>query len=191
MRSAPPSTAAAPVARTVENEDLPHGLTVQRAHGAFHLRQRWFSLLRALFLTPFLLVWNTMVFGYILDGGLPFPFWLTHGGAGLFLTYYWLALVVNKTTYSVSNGVLRVAHGPMPWWRNRELLASEIKQLFVEERRGQKGGATYELWVLRETGGPLALARGLATYAQAELIEKEIETVLGIEDRAVIHRTLV
>jgi hypothetical protein len=110
---------------------------------------------------------------------------------GLFVTYAWLTNLVNRTTFTVSNGSLSVRHDPLPWPGARDVRAADIEQLHVVERRGSKGSVTYELRLLQRGGRPVRLADAIAERAEAELLERLIEDHLGIEDRPVVDDRVV
>jgi hypothetical protein len=104
---------------------------------------------------------------------------------GLLPTYAALSGLLNRTEITVDRDTLSVRHGPLPTPGTRELPAVAVRQLFVVEQRGNKGGVWYELRVVVAQGPVVALARGLTNPQQALYLERAIEDHLGIEDRPV------
>ncbi len=156
--------------------------------GALTIERRWFSP-HYLFLALFCLVWDSFLFswyGMALRAEGPivwlvvlFP--LLHVAAGVGLTYSTLAGFFNRTVLRVTDAELDIRHGPLPWPGNRRVAAGDLKQLFCEERVGNKGSKSYHLSALRGDGSKLRLLT-LPAPDQALFIEQRVEERLGIAD---------
>lgn len=160
--------------------------------GSFSARWRWFNW-SAVFLVPFTLFWNGILMGMatgVTEGfqhperlliGLAVP----HVWVGLGLAYYCLCLFLNSTRVELKEGTLTVQHSPL-WWRgNRKLSASELQQLFVVEKRGNRGSVSYELCALSRDGKRQTLLTGLSDESSARFLEVRLEQALNITDQAV------
>jgi hypothetical protein len=108
------------------------------------------------------------------------------------MTYYCAALFLNRTRIQVADGLIAVAHGPLPWRGNRTLLADDIAQLYVARSRRQGKWSENQLRDSFDVRAVLAdqrsldLVRGLDDVEMARAIERRIETFLGIEGRPVV-----
>lgn len=170
----------------------PEKWVVQATPGSLLVRWKWFTW-PAIFFIPFTLFWNgimlTMAFG-VTEGfthpeRLLFGLVLPHVWVGVGLAYYSVAMLFNSTTVNFANGTLQVTHGPIPWWGKRRLPVRDLSQLFVVEKRGNKGRVTFELCGLLADGKSVSILRGLSDEIQARFLEVRLEQVLGIVDRPV------
>lgn len=175
---------------------LPPGFRVRReGHRLLEVRWRWFQP-TALFLLCFAVAWDVFLVGWYataLSGGptdwvaVLFP--VAHVAVGVAITYTALARLLNHTHITCTQGVLRVRHGPLPWWPQPTLPVRDLEQLYVERKvTHHKNSGTTVRWnvlaVTRDHTG-LPLVRGLDTLQQALWLEQEVEDVLGIRDRPV------
>ena len=174
---------------------MPERFEAVESRGLFTIRWRWFK--PALFgLLFFCIAWDSfLVFWYataIFAKDTPWlmiVFPICHVAVGVGLTYSTVAGFVNTTTIEVGRGTLRVTHGPIPWKGNRELDASEIRQLYCEEQTGQtqKDGTsrTYALSAVLQDGRKLKLLSSLDELGQALYVEQQLERCLRIKDAPV------
>jgi hypothetical protein len=175
---------------------MPHGFTVEKGGSdLLRIRWRWFKPM-ALFLVFFCVVWNGILIGvYSLgtstDAGLPFIvylFPLGHVAVGLGLTYYTVALFLNRTTVTVKPHELRVRHAPLPWSPSHTIPVRDLEQLYVERKvTHTKNGTdvTFQLMAVTRAHTGRELIGGLSELDQALYLEQEIESVLGLRDRPV------
>ncbi|MBI5548477.1 MAG: hypothetical protein HY901_31735 [Deltaproteobacteria bacterium] len=174
---------------------IPKRFKVEQQGSTLSIEWRWFTL-AAIFLIFFCCFWDGFLvlwYGLSFSSGeapammLLFP--LIHVAIGAGLSWYTLALLINRTRLEVGSGMLRVRHSPLPWPGNRELSATSIEQLYCVEvvHRGKNGTSyTYDLMAVLRTGTkPLKLIGRLEKPEQALFLEQRIESFLGIEDRPV------
>jgi hypothetical protein len=106
------------------------------------------------------------------------------------LTYSVLTGFLNRTVVEVSDLILTIRHGPLPWWGNRELPRSQIEQLFCERtwaRTNQNQcGPQYQLYATMGEGKKLRLLGGFRYLGEARFLEQQIERRLGIKPQAVV-----
>ncbi|MBM80993.1 MAG: hypothetical protein CMJ78_10425 [Planctomycetaceae bacterium] len=173
--------------------EMPARCNIERGNDHLKITWRWFTV-AVWFLIFFAVMWNGfMVFWHsmTISKGLWFmsAFGLIHTAVGVGLVYYIFALFINHTEITVSDGSIRVSHGPLPWGGNKTVSADSVSQLFCYERirRTKNGGRnySYEVKIARDRGRNQTLVAGLHDVEQAMFIEQEIEEFLGIEDRPI------
>jgi hypothetical protein len=159
------------------------------------IEYKWFKLMAfflvffCLFWDGFLIAWYTIL-GSVDEGGdiVFFLFPLIHVAVGISLTYYTVALFVNKTTIKVNANSIDIKHAPLPWLGSKTVETKNIEQLYVKEKvnRGKNGTTyTYALYAkqkgiakaLKVLGGDI-----IGDAEDAQLIEQEMEAFLGIKD---------
>lgn len=165
-------------------EALPSGVVVARDGKNLVLTWRWKRLL-GLALSAAALFWNVQIWPLILAGTIPLVFAVTHGGAGLFITYLALSKLVNKTRVEISFGHLSVRHGPLPWPGTLDLAVDGLEQFHVVSRRVKtKNGSrtAYDVVVDQKDGPRVTVLKDVATSQHAYSIERVLEQHLGIVD---------
>jgi len=172
---------------------MPENIRIDHGPEGLILSFRWFSA-KFIFLAFFCLIWDGfLVFWYSLAFTenaplimLVFP--LLHVAIGIYLTYYVIAGIYNRTVVTVGQGRLSIQHGPIPWPGSRILQASELTQLYTEERvtRGKRGPrVSYDLSAVSRDNKKIRLLTGLDTPDSVRFLERQIEDRLGIRDRRV------
>ncbi|MCH7225475.1 hypothetical protein [Haloferula sp. A504] len=180
-------TSPQPIARP--EVELPKRFTIERANQTLAISWRWFSpavlglLFFAVFWNGFLIVWHTIA----LSQGAWFMsvFGLLHTGVGVFLAYWVVAKLMNRTTVYVSKDWIQVRLGPIPWSGKQDLKREGIVQLFCKEKvqRGKNGTSqTYQVEVVLEGNLRKTLVKGLESADQAIFVEQQIEKYLGLAD---------
>ena len=103
----------------------------------------------------------------------------------LYVALYWF----NKTHIYVSKDAIQIRHKPFPWFGNKRIPVIVIKQVFCEEvvARHNNGGhsITYDVIAQRRKYDDIKLVSGLDILEQAQYIEREIESYLGIVESVV------
>ena len=158
VRDAPPGEAV--VAREGKDETPPEalmrvmrpprGLTVEADDDALVIRRRWWETnSRNLLLWLWVFCWDGFLVVWYLgaisgltgdDGwvklvaivGLLFP--LLHLAAGIYMTYWATAKLVNTTILRVADGKAEVTHGPLPAKGVAPIGAAAIEQVYVTRR---------------------------------------------------------
>jgi len=171
---------------------LPEKMTLEKTMRGLVITRRWMHV-GAIFLIPFCIVWDSFLVGIITATSSPGVPWfvrlfpLAHVCVGVGLTYYTLALLLNRTRIIVTHGSVTVSHGPLPWTGWREIMAGQIDQLFCKEilRHTKQGVSThYEVWVTLVDGTQSKLVGVGINAEQALYIEQQIEIMLDLKDRA-------
>jgi len=174
---------AAPIPEKWKVDEGPRTLTA---------RWSWFTW-TALIMVPFTLFWNGILAGMafgVTEGGahperLLIGLAVPHVWVGLGLAYGTLATFVNSTTVKAGDGVISVRKGPLPWLGNRSIPVDELKQLFVVEKRGNRGSVSYDVCAVLRDGRKQALVTGLDSSDKARFLETRLEQVLDIQDQPV------
>ena len=108
---------------------------------SLHLKIRWFTPM-LIVLIFFCIAWDSfLVFWYWAAFTQPntpltlimviFP--ICHVVVGVGLTYGTIASLFNSTHILISQHVVKIKHGPVPWWANKELNAKDIRKLMIEK----------------------------------------------------------
>lgn len=170
---------------------LPSRMTLEpNMHGVV-ITRRWLHVV-AIFLIPFCIVWDSFLvtwYSATSVSGAPMIFSLfplVHVVVGVGLTYYTLALLINRTRVEITRGTVTVSHGPLPWNGWRQIAAGMIDQIFCKEiiRRGKNGPTvTYEVWVALTNGTQSKLVGAGLESEQALYIEQQIESLLDVKDK--------
>ena len=90
---------------------------------------------------------------------------------------------------ATSDGMLRIAHYPLPWPRKKNISRGDLRQLCSKEiiRRYRKGDSrSYTVQAITHEGKSIDLVKYLLTREEALFIEQEIEKQLGITDKPVL-----
>ena len=162
-------------------------------HGTYiEIVRKWFSWQFAL-LAVFAVFWNGALLSHYsgMSSNTPlisvlFP--LLHVAAGIAIAYYALAGWFNRTHVYANKDLVGIRHRPIPWFGNKDIPVSNIKQLYVTEKlsRGRHGASTtYEVRVVTNSGRNIKLVGGLDNREQALYLEQKIEDYLDIEDQHV------
>lgn len=170
---------------------LPERITLTTPGGALLIERRWLprsvfpTLFASLFWAGFLAFLTPFLGEIIVEA----PSFLLMPVAMAATLYTLLARLVNRTWITVARGELTVRHGPLPWWRNRNLPAHSLDQLYCERHFGRRprGGVdiTYSVCARRKDGSTVKLVAGLTSHDQGQYIEQQIERYLGIVDERV------
>ena len=171
---------------------VPPGWQVEDRPRAFTASWSWLSW-RAAIMVPFTLFWNgfLIVAGFGVSNGFEHPerlllgLILPHTWVGLWLLYSTLASFLNHTRVEARNGTLTVRKGPLPWPGNRQLETSQLAQLFVLEKRRNRGTLSYELCAATRDGRQVSVVTGLHESTSARFLEIRLEHALDLQDRPV------
>ena len=154
---------------------------------------RWFSI-PYIFLAAFALLWDAfLVVWYSIAFSQDAPlimliFPLVHVIVGVGVTYAALAGFYNRTVITVGQGKLSIQHGPIPWPGNKTLQASELTQLYSEERVIRVNNGTqmrYQLSAISRENRKIKLLGGLNAPSEVRFLEHKLEEQLGIQDHPV------
>ena len=186
MEPPPPAKTEPSLAAEMQPPPPAHVQLFHRASDMEIVRS-WFGW-QTLLVTAFTVIWDVVVFANfrgMMEGlnllSLLFP------AIGVVLAYYTIARWLNRTRIVVSRDKITVRHGPLPWIGNKEVEASNLKQVYrvEQEHRSSKGGrtVTYEVYTLTGDGQSVKLLDGLTglTSEQALFIALQIEKYLGIQ----------
>lgn len=172
---------------------MPKKITVEDLGGELRIVYRWFTP-AAYFLIFFCLFWDGfLVFWYFIAFHQNAPlmmkvFPIIHVAVGVGLTYFVVALFVNKTTITTGEGLLSVRHGPLAWPGSRTLNSDEIDQVYCIEKlrtNNDRVTRTFDVYLKMTDDDREKLVSGLEDIQQALFIEQEIERFLRIDDTPV------
>lgn len=178
--------------------ELPKGMQMFTRSNGLRIVRRWFGA-KFVALTFFCLFWDGfMIAWYVMAiSKRVWPmaaFGVIHAAVGIGLTYYVIAGFFNRTVITVLSGKLNIDHGPVPVPGKLSMSAEELDQLYAKRRvtHSRNGGTnvSYELHARLTSGQDRKLLGGLSKEEDALFIEQQIESFLGIEDRAVSGETV-
>ncbi len=168
---------------------LPENMTLQHDGYQIEISRTWFNssyipmLIFAIVWNGFLFFWYTTAF---LSGSwLMILFPIGHVCVGVGLAYRVIAGFLNKTYITADSSSVTVAHKPVPYFGNKTVASSNIKQLFVKDkakRSKNSTSTTFEVHILTHDRKNIVLLKDLPESEQAYFIEQEIEKYLNITD---------
>ena len=193
----------------------PEGLVLVERDNYFSVTWRWFQP-QHVFFAFFTFMWFSFLIGWYVSlssfgilelgwfGLFFYVFPLFHIAAGFYMGHKALSGLLNTTTIELSlqaptegafrsgpqRGTLRITHGPIPGVKNIEIPAEALKQFYCckEERGGNKGSRyyLYQLIALSDQDEMTVLLKDLPKPELAHYLEQKFETLLAIEDAAVV-----
>lgn len=182
----------------MENEEkmipLPENIQVEESRNSLDITYKW-SKMQGYVLLGFSAFWNGFLyFGFIstmLAEDAPsfmLIFMIPFIGAGIFISYFGLANILNSTTISVGYDNVSVRHTPVPWLGNKDVFKHDIKQLYVKEHihRGKNSSSTsYSVNIVDKDNKDVKLLDALPNPELGKFIEHKIENFLKIQTKPV------
>jgi hypothetical protein len=175
------------------NVARPKNMQVEDLGTELKITRNW-SRPRAIFMFFFALFWNGFLWPLfcmllLSREWVPVCFLIPFLAVGLGIAYLASALLLNVTEIKVNYRDLTIRHGPLPLGKNKNLLASDIKQIFCRQNISHDfegdTNITYGLHAVTTASAREPLLTGLPEAEEALFLEQEIERFLGIKDRPV------
>ncbi|WP_437672883.1 hypothetical protein [Sorangium sp. So ce131] len=98
----------------------------------------------------------------------------------LITTYLLLISFINRTHLSITNGVLRVRHAPLPWAGNITLPVDDIQQLYCSRTKLGRQRTFYELVARLKSGNTCPVVSRLEHPATAMFLQQRVQEALGL-----------
>lgn len=168
-------------------------LKIYQDDSMLSMEYRWFNP-GALFMVFFCVIWFaflTFWYGMAAGTGAPwifFVFPLIHVSVGVWLAYYSMCQLFNKTKIIVNDNLLNVLHYPIPWYKgNKRLPTGDLTQFYVKQKVSQGKNNTerytYTIRAKLKDGKDIEVASiaGLPSE-DAQRIEEYLEQYLGIDN---------
>ena len=167
---------------------VPQNFNVTENFGELIIEFNWSRLTGAI-LFIFSLIWNSFIVFIlsVMPAEVRF-FIIIHAAVGLFLFYYGLCNLLNKTTITCYNETLKLKSGPLPAFNNKTIAKADINQLYFTERvnRGKNGTTlNYRLHMLNNNNRSITLIKTLPDPEAARFIESKLEKFFKIKDAPV------
>lgn len=171
--------------------NLPDKISLDYYDDYMHIRKTWFGI-GTIFQSIFALIWvGGMLFGmsFAIRGAgteVGLVRWLipiVMAGIVIYVSYSILANWFNKTDIFVSQSLMEIKIGPVPWVGNQRLKVENIARFYSKIRlSGKKRHKTahYELRFVTHKGKDKSLIDDIETIEAAEFIEREITQYLGM-----------
>jgi hypothetical protein len=176
--------------QTMITTPIPEHITMEQTAGGLLFSYRWFTW-GFIFLALFAVFWDGfLVFWYSIAASQDAPlvmllFPILHVLVGIGITYYALAGFYNKTHVLVGEGKVTIRHLPLPWPGSKTLQASDLTQLYSQERVIRTRNGTqlkYQLNAIDRNNKKITLLGNLTAPDQVRFLEHKIEEYLGIRD---------
>ncbi|MBB4078509.1 hypothetical protein GGR28_001122 [Lewinella aquimaris] len=159
-------------------------LHTERYGNCLRITSAWRSS-AAYALLAFSLVWDAMILMFMLFG----VNWLYvfHVLVAVFLTYYVVALFINRTVIEAREHELSISHGPLPTWlRNVTVPTASLRQIFVRPvgvSNGDTGvGEFWQLTVELNDGTRMGLLNPMAEKGALTELEHKLEEFIRLPD---------
>jgi len=170
------------------NIEIPNNMHLNQKTGSIEFEYSWFKIkyLISMFAAPvfaFFLVKSEYITGSFNHFTIPVLLLVL---ASLLIIYYSLAKVLNVTKIRVTHLAIKVAHSPIPLYKNLILKKENVTQLYVTKHRfGHRYylySTTYQINVILKNKDVITLVEGLHSPEQGRFIENKIEDFLDITD---------
>ncbi|MGL1921446.1 MAG: hypothetical protein OCD03_10525 [Hyphomicrobiales bacterium] len=180
-------------------QKLPEKLTIDYYDDYMHIQKKWFTL-GTLLLTGLLVIWMGIFWRVMIAMApnfndiklsiaiiLPVSFLMI----SLFLIYACAASWLNKTDIFVSQSLMEVRIGPLPWRGNLKATTEQIEQFYIVKKITKNKNTTKIRFTVmfKAIERERALIKGIEIFENAKFIEQKIEQYLGIENIAVENET--
>ncbi len=138
------------------------------------------------------IVWNGFLVKQYFNVNENTPFPAIFIGVGL--AYYAVVEWLNKMHIYVSDKKIAIKHKPVPWFGNREIPVSNIKQLYAKEEiddSGEEKWVNYEIHAVTRSGDKIKIAGWQVGSEQALMrdqalfIARQVESYLNIKHEPV------
>lgn len=173
---------------------LPQNVKIEHTLGGLLITRRWMEpalfglLLFCIFWDGFMITWYTIAIVQK-EWGMA-AFGTLHALVGIGLTYGLVCGFVNRTEIHVTQGKLQIDHLPLPlpMFKTREVVTSQIAQLYTKRNISRGDDTTnisYALRMKTTDGKDVKLIEHLSEQDHGLYIEQQIERYLGISDTPV------
>ena len=171
---------------TASRRTIPEGLDLITAPQGIVIRKVWRTW-KIIPLAIFAIAWDSFLFFWYTKAlsapnaplmAIIFP--IGHVAAGIGITYYVIASLVNKTDVTISPSGVQIQTGPAWWIGNKEVPLDEISQVIVRERSMNRNGRTYNVMYADRSRKERKLVAWISQSDQAEFIADTIRETLGL-----------
>jgi len=166
----------------------PDGLQIIRRKDKLQITRRWAQKGAALTMLTVGLVWNGITVILLVGNQSLLLLGLLFLALGLLVLYFALVALVNQLIITASPQWLTIENRPLPAWGNKQIQASRISQLYVQQIKHKSKNSvsfSYALNAVTTDGDHQPLAFGLEKAPHAFELEREIEQFLSIKDKPV------
>jgi len=169
-----------------EVEFTPKGITAYSEMDTLVIRRRWYHW-SYWAQSMVLILWYAFFMHLIFSNyksNTNIDWYLMLIAFGIIFIYQNLAGYFNRTEIRLSEGNIRIQHGPLPWFGNILLQTEGICQIIsAENTEGQfKLNFFYDIIIRFNNGRSEKLLTGIIQYDQARFIEQQLGAYYGVED---------
>ena len=167
---------------------IPKNFIINENFGELTIEYKW-SRLTGIVVLVFAFIWNGFMLSILSKMPSEIILVITIPGViGIFMVYFAISHLVNKTIITCDSINLRIKSGPLPAFSNRVIKASDIKQLYFTERvtNGKNGKqVSYHLHMLDYNDRSRKIMRYLPDAETARFLEHRLEKFYKIENKRV------
>ncbi|HYG52265.1 MAG TPA: hypothetical protein VD905_15245 [Flavobacteriales bacterium] len=168
---------------------IPKRFSIFENFGELTIEFKW-SRIVGIVVMVFAIIWNS--FMVLIISKMPPEiryFIVLHAAVGVFMVYFALCQLFNKTTITCTNDALHIKSGPLPTFNNKNILRMDITQLYFTEKitRGKNSSQqiSYRLHMLDKNNRSIKLINYLPDPESARFIEHKLEKFYKIENKKV------
>ncbi|MBL1241724.1 MAG: hypothetical protein COB13_007725 [OCS116 cluster bacterium] len=176
-----------------QTETLPAHMSIDYYDQYMHIQKKWFGI-GTIILTVFLVIWIS-TFAALLAfaddelfdsiGGVTYILPLCFITMNGYMLYTCVALWLNVTDIFVSQDLMEVKIGPLPWRGNLRRETASIKQFYIKKRVIRSKSSTkinFDVHFKENDDSDHVLVKGFEKHEVALFIERKVEQYLGIKN---------
>ena len=182
---------------TVAKIDLPEQMELIRQGSHIEIVRKWFDRQVIIYgLIGVYLSWSA--FNWTMSGHASLDsafhalmrdrpaaiFHLLFACAGIWMMYFCVAGLINRTRITIGSDSIDVRHGPLPWLGNKKQDSASLKQIYIKTTT-LKYVRRYKVQALLKNGSIITLVDGPGLSSmQASYIQQALEQSFRIDDAA-------
>jgi len=132
----------------------------------------------------FMVIVSATFLPYYIQGAITGGAWFFIPVAVPFFVYVFYVLltnIINSICIDITNDLIRVTQGPLPYFGNKKLSLEQFRSLQIEERinQGRSLRTYYDLIAYTNFGSNITLIKDIEKLEQVEYIKLKLEKFIG------------
>jgi hypothetical protein len=172
----------------MKNPPIPEKIDVLHEGPTMIIRRKWLSY-TVIPLLIFCIVWDSFLFFWytMALGGKDAPlfailFPLGHVSVGIALTYYVIAMFLNKTDITIAPDHVSVVSYPLPWGFRKMVKREDIMAVRVKYQQQNQSQGSYGIRYTDRSNREKTLMRGGLNDDQAEFVVHHLRQTLRLPE---------
>lgn len=172
----------------MKNPPIPEKIDVLHEGSTMIIRRKWLSY-TVIPLLIFCIVWDSFLFFWytMALGGKDAPlfailFPLGHVSVGIALTYYVIAMFLNKTDITIAPDHVSVVSYPLPWGFRKMVKREDIMAVRVKYQQQNQSQGSYGIRYTDRSNREKTLMRGGLNDDQAEFVVHHLRQTLSLPE---------